>query len=557
MKGFAKLVKNELIKIFAQKAYKILFIVMMVLFLLVPLINKGLTAMVESFDYGYSLEEEMKNNKSIADNSDDLLEKEYYFAKYNVLKLFFDNDMDYDSWQYSTMYSNYRDYYMTERLYYLLNNDLTTVEEVEDSYFSEYLIENIDESGYSFVYEKANKERLDYEKTILNADITGFYKMLHEDAIDIKKNFEGLLKQEKPNSLYGDKYQIKVLESAIDASDCYIRILKYLTDIKAEYGGWEYYSAVVANNAIAEISTMSPPSTKDEFEKNSFLYDDYESYDEYLEGWENELSEMIDVVTVLEYSVLNDVPTQSVQTSSSKSMFSYTVSSNIQYIMYFAIVLASLIVAKEFSSGTARLLFIRPHSRTKILMSKFASIGIVVVVLNVVNLLMSFIFTLIFNGVGDLFTSNLVITDGVVEETSAFWNLILNVFLANFRLVLLVSLAFLMSALCKKSALGIVVGMISDLILSSVYAVIVMISDFSVLKYTPLPYYQMEYLATSQTESLISSYFPMNINTVANSLFQSAGTDLNIWIGIGYYVLLIGVVVGATYLGFRKQEIKN
>ena len=182
---------------------------------------------------------------------------------------------------------------------------------------------------------------------------------------------------------------------------------------------------------------------------------------------------------------------------------------------------------------------------------------ILVAALNIINVILSFLFTIIFNGFGDIFASNLVVNNGVVEETSAILSVIFTVFLANFRVVLFVTIAFMMSALCKKSALGIVVGLVSDLLFSTIYEVVALMSGMSALKYTPIAYYQMEGFAGSEIESVISQSFTMNILSSTNSILQSATQDLNIWIGIGYFVLFMGVCIFATFYPFRKQEIKN
>ena len=50
MKSFARLVKNELIKIFAQTSYKVLFFIMIALFIIMPLISKGFDKLINEFD---------------------------------------------------------------------------------------------------------------------------------------------------------------------------------------------------------------------------------------------------------------------------------------------------------------------------------------------------------------------------------------------------------------------------------------------------------------------------------------------------------------------------
>jgi ABC-2 type transport system permease protein len=561
MKSFGKLVKNELIKIFAQTAYKVLLFVMMGLFLLIPLINLGLTELVESelFWTPEGIDDQIEDYEYMAKNNDNIVDKQYYQTKAAILMFDKDNGMAVDSWQYNTTFASYDEYSLIESVYSLLANEEITIEEAKSSRFNSYLMDEVSDTSYTLIFEYAREERLELEQVILSSDISDFYQKTYDTYSEYKSSCVAQLGALKAEGLFDKtaKYEASILEAEIKATDNTLNILKHMIKIKAEYLGWEYYSLSAANTMISEIDLIEPPVTENEFNSSSFYYDEYDSYNSYIALWEEELQLKLDVAMVLEYSVLNDIPTQSVQLSSSKSVFTTTITSNLQYVMYFAIVLAAIIVAKEFSSGTARLLFIRPHSRSKILLSKYVTVMILVAVLNIINVILSFLFTIIFNGFGDIFASNLVVNNGVVEETSAILSVILAVFLANFRVVLFVSLAFMMSALCKKSALGIVVGLVSDLLFSTIYEVVALMSGMSALKYTPIAYYQMEGFAGSEIESVISQSFTMNILSSTNSILQSATQDLNIWIGIGYFVLFMGVCIFATFYPFRKQEIKN
>ena len=561
MKSFAKIVKNELVKIFAQTAYKVLLFIMMGLFLLIPLVNLGITELVESelFWSPEGIGDQIQDYEYMAQNNNDVADKQYYLTKAAVLMFYKDNGMDLDSWQYSTTFSSYDEVCLIECVYGMLSEGEITIEEAKASKFKTYLQDGIDDSSYSIFYEYACEQRDELEKVILSSDISAFYQNTYDTYVEYKSAYEAQLGVLKADELFNEetKYEIAILEGAIDAIDNTLNILKHMIKIKAEYLGWEYYSLLASNTMINEIGMLEAPVSENEFNGSSFYYEEYDSYDSYVASWEEELQLKLDVAVVLEYSVLNDIPTQSVQISSSKSVFITTITSNIQYVMYFAVVLAAIIVAKEFSSGTARLLFIRPHSRSKILLSKYVTVMILVVALNIINVILSFLFTIIFNGFGDIFASNLVVNNGVVEETSAILNVIFAVFLANFRVVLFVSIAFMMSALCKKSALGIVVGLVSDLLFSTIYQVVALMSGMSVLKYTPIAYYQMEGFAGSEIESVISQSFTMNILSSTNSILQSATQDLNIWIGIGYFTLFMGACIFATFYPFRKQEIKN
>ncbi len=560
MKSFVNLVKNEFIKIFAQTAYKVFLIIMVVLFMLVPALLKGITALIDFADNFYTIEEDIEYYQASLEESDEELYKEYVKIEIESLELFSKNGMGYDSWQYSSMYADYLSICMAEHIYGLLKNGEVTLEEAQDSYFSSYLYDEVAEEEYGIVYEELSAERKEYEDLILNSEISDFYNKLYNDISETKSQYENYLGQLKANALYNDEYayEAMIFEAAIEACTYSQSTFKILIDEKVEYDSWKYNSAILAQSTVVGITYTEPPITLNEFNDDSYYYEIYGNYDEYLSEWKNDLNDRLMVTKVLEYSVKNNVPTQSVKgVSSSKNTYILTLTSNIELLMYFAVVLAGLIVANEFSSGTARLLFVRPHSRNKILLSKYATILLLVFGLNIANLFISFIYTILFNGVGDIFAPNLVIDNGVIKEASLLLNILGTVVFSNFRVVFIVSLAFMMSTLCKKGALGIVVGIVADTLISSIYSIIILATDFSILKFTPLPYYMMEIFSSSQVEYLISIQNGIGVGLNTSSMYYPMTEQLSVLGGIANYAVWIGACLIATFLPFRKQEIKN
>ena len=550
MKSFVNLVKNEFIKIFAQTAYKVFLILMVVLFMLVPALLKGVTALINLADDFYTIEEDIEYYRTYIEESDDELYKEYLEIEIKSLELFAQNGMDYDSWQYSSMYADYLS----------LKNEEVTFEEAQDSSFSSYLYEEVPESEYGILYDEFSSERKEYEELILKSDINKFYEKLYNDIVEIKSQYETYLGQLKANALYSEeyKYDVMIFEAAIEMCTYSQSIFKVLIDEKVEYDSWKYNSAVMAQTTVANVAHVEKPVSKNDFNEDSFYFENYDSYEKYIDDWKKSLDEFVITVKVLEYSIKNNVPTQSAQgSSSSKNTYILTLTSNIELIMYFAVVIAGLIVANEFSSGTARLLFVRPHSRNKILLSKYVTVMLLIFVLNIASLFISFVYTILFNGVGDIFAPNLVINNGMIKEASSFLNILGTVILSNFRVIFIVTLAFMLSALCKKGALGIVIGIVADTLLSSVYSIVLIATDFSILKFTPFPYYMMEIFCTSEVEYLISSFNMAGLNLGVDAMYYSVASKLSVWGGIANYIFWICICLLATFLPFRKQEIKN
>ncbi len=559
MKSFSNLVKNELIKIFAQTAYRVLFIIMVVLFMIVPLISKGATALIDGISGFFSIDDDIVYYEELVDDSDEGLEKDFYEITLKSLEYFESNGLDYDSWQYSTMYADYLYFYLSEHIYMCLRDGTVTLEEAEESLFSSYLTDNVTELDYGSTYEMLLNERKEYESLIIDSEISEYYEKMYDDLFESKKIYDNYLLDLKANKLYSNEYKYEIFsyEKALESFNDSLEILKAIKENKIDYNSWKYNSWVAAQSMVSDMLSYNEPVSKQEFSTNSAYYEKYDEYEDYIEQWETAISDKKEAVMVLKYSVLNDIPTQSVQKSSSKTVYNTTLISNIELIMYFAVVLAGLIVANEFSSGSARLLFIRPHSRNKILLSKYTAILIVVFALNIINALISFGFTALFNGIGDVFAPSLAVSDGIVKESSAFVVSLGTIILTNLRLLIVVSLAFMMSTLCKKGALGIIVGILFDVILSSIYSIVLLVSDFAFLKFTPIPYYAMEIFVSSKVEYVISQVYMSNLNLLSNTTQYQIASQLNVWTGLANFAFWFVICLIATFVPFKKQEIKN
>ncbi|SFC94317.1 ABC-2 type transport system permease protein [Bacillus sp. OV322] len=126
----------------------------------------------------------------------------------------------------------------------------------------------------------------------------------------------------------------------------------------------------------------------------------------------------------------------------------------ISLVALFTIIIAAGIVANEFSWGTIKLLMIRPISRVKILMSKYAAV-IVYALLNLVVLfVLSLIFGAIFFGFGDT-SPYLAYTDGHIVERNQIMHLIGAYGISSISMLMYTTMAFMISAAFRNSSLAI------------------------------------------------------------------------------------------------------
>ena len=120
------------------------------------------------------------------------------------------------------------------------------------------------------------------------------------------------------------------------------------------------------------------------------------------------------------------------------------------------IVIAADIVANEFATGTIKMLLIRPASRSKILLSKYVATLLFSLLLLVVLFVTSFVISGILYGFSGAATPHLYVTsDLVVKESPMFLQVMKTYGLNSVQLIMLVTMAFMISSVFRSSSLAI------------------------------------------------------------------------------------------------------
>ncbi|WP_312093387.1 ABC transporter permease [Niallia sp.] len=121
----------------------------------------------------------------------------------------------------------------------------------------------------------------------------------------------------------------------------------------------------------------------------------------------------------------------------------------------FTIIIAAGIVANEFNWGTVKLLLIRPLSRTKILLSKYLTVLLFGFVSILVVFAFSFIIGAILFGLPEKAYPYLHYANGIVKEQSMLLHLISFYGLNSISLLMLTTMAFMISSVFRNSSLAI------------------------------------------------------------------------------------------------------
>lgn len=157
-----------------------------------------------------------------------------------------------------------------------------------------------------------------------------------------------------------------------------------------------------------------------------------------------------------EYRLKHDV--QPIQANSLWGFVEGISSNFISLIALFAIVMGGGIVANEFSGGTIKLLLIRPSKRWKVLLSKYIAVIEYIVLMLLVLLIVSFVLGGIlfsFKGAGTTFLTN---SGGIITEINMITHIVQGYGLQSINLLMMVTLAFMISTVFRNSAMAIGIG---------------------------------------------------------------------------------------------------
>lgn len=127
----------------------------------------------------------------------------------------------------------------------------------------------------------------------------------------------------------------------------------------------------------------------------------------------------------------------------------------IDFAGMFTIIIAAGMVASEFNWGTIKLLLVRPINRSKLLVSKYVTVLIFAFI--VVGTCFTYSTLLGFLLFGGPETANpyLIYHEGTVEEKSMFVHLLSSYGLNSVSMIMLATMAFMISAVFRNSSLAI------------------------------------------------------------------------------------------------------
>lgn len=328
------------------------------------------------------------------------------------------------------------------------------------------------------------------------------------------------------------KKQIKIIkESTIPLLQ--FRLEKHIVPGENTWQNSAISSIENANSQLAYSTLLS----EEDYNKDPYLPQQYKSYDRYRTAIQAQIDKANNDILVAQSSLDSDEPDMTFVPEGARNQ-----TTNFLYysalVALFAVILGGWLMASEFQLGTIRLLMIRPKTRIKILMSKFAASLVICLGIYLAGTVLNMVTTGICFGFSDFGFPNYTASGAV-----GFLAYYIPKFLAcSVTIIFGYCTAFMLSTVAKNIAVAIAVPAICFVMSIVGMSQIAYTEAAHWLAWTPIPFVEMSQFFTqySPVQTMISN-----------------GVPLSLGYGIG---LLLGLSVIFTVISawvFKKKDITN
>ena len=336
-------------------------------------------------------------------------------------------------------------------------------------------------------------------------------EMYNEQIEQLKKNNRGIVEIQFPI------YEYRIANDIIPGSD-----------------DWRDSALNEKANALTNIM-YNEKVTEAKFEETDYLKREFKTYAAYLKNWQKELDIQTEKLYVSEQSLKSGKPDMDYVTDGTRK-------NKVRFLWYsliiamFGVVIGGGLIAKEYQSGTIRLLLIRPKTRMKIVLSKLLALLVVCLAMYIVADIFNAITNGIIYGFGDYSFPNYTISSG--ENGIGFLAFYISKFLTCFISVLFaVATAYFLSIVTRNTALSVAIPLVCFVGALMVVAYVGSNQAFAWLAYTPVPYINL------------STYFIRDMN---NYSFQPI-----LGFGIPLMLALSAVLIATGVLVSNKRDVTN
>jgi len=549
------LIKNELIKQYKKTSVKVILILVLLASIMLPIALKFLQNRDESEwyidNYNQDIQwkqTEITNIDSSKKNKD--IQKKIHEEGIKMSQTLIDNNISWDDWRHEVareasnkskeaiILSGISEGLSGEELFF-------NIHELDVSMFNEYI--EMSKEELQKAIDSKNKESKELYDSIIKNDYLVYLEKNIKTSKEEIKNLKSTIKtseeevKKNPNNknlvteLENSKVQLKALEERLAATE-----YRYNNKIPYDNKDWK-------NNTIRDIAYKIDQKGERLLSETEFTQYNSEkvakgyTYEEYKKDYDKKIKSIDEAIALDWYSLENNIPQVEFQQDIRSSV-------DTTYLMYISIaiilciIIGGGIVSSEYSTGTVRLLMIRPVSRWKIIFSKLISVFIIgygallaMVVLNIIS-------SGILYGFGGLSTKVIAFSGETIIEQNFIVSIIPKLLFSSISLIFIIALVFAISTIIKNTALA--VGLTTVAYLGSSIGTIVFARlNMTWIGKTILPYMNLSMLIRDSgfAEMLKSEY-----NIVLNSTM-----------GAIQLLVFAAILIIASFIVFQKRDVKN
>lgn len=585
MKKLARLIGNENKKVLKQTGLRVLLIIIAALTALAPLLDFTLKKIVGSPSYsGYDSNywtyntERLKKQLADAEENGRICDAEYYRVFLDTTEFFEKNNI-HEDWRIDVFRSDYATLRGTVGLVKLIIEDGVDSDDIKESMMSSFLYE-IDPNGI-YPYQtvllpenieatyKAQKDALaELEERILTYTLGDYYASKLEEAKAALEVARQSVEYLKSGSAPADPrltpelsaefiaYEVALGERLVEWNELNVQAWQWLTDNVFDYRGWQF-NTVVKLQWLKTLADSPTGVSRELFYASDYFSSDIVDYEEYIAMTQKNARNFEEASAIIRASMEHGVPIRGTVNDSTKTLFLSEFSSSFGIIVIFVIILAGMTLSNEYTSGTVRLLLIRPQRRSRILASKLLSGSILWVAATAVASVLLAVECIALFGVKDLFAPAIFNHGTKVMIVPAIFAFLWRVLLSFISTAPIILFTLLISTLIKRSALPIALAMICRFSTSVITTVSLSLQKLH-LEYTPLPYLDLtSFIGNTAERYIIDGGSTLdNIFGAAEKALISSG-NYRISIGIAWLVGIAAVLTVLSFVSFDRQQIKN
>ncbi|MEG1254945.1 ABC transporter permease subunit [Clostridium sp.] len=549
------LIKNELIKQYKKTSVKVIIILILLASIAFPvaieLLNNGGNEKWHIQDYKNQIQwqtTEMANIDNSKKNSE--IQKKIYEESIKRLQVSIDSNISYEDWRNEVVnegsmkakeaivLSGIIDGLSKEELFNNINDfDVNTFNEYYDMTKEDVKKEmdkKLKESSDLYVTVEKNDYLVYLENSMksFNVEIKQmkeYIKTLEEDISKDKDN------QELKVSLEKSKIQLAMIEDRLEAT-------KYRYDNKISYDEKDWKNKTIRDIAY-NIDSEGETFLNEEMFKQQYIDQIANglTYDDYKANFEENKKAIEEKIALHWYSLENDIP-QVEFSDDARSSIDKTYLIYVSITIILCIIIGGGIVSSEYSTGTVRLLMIRPVSRYKILLSKLVSVFIIGYGVLICTVILNIISSGVVHGFGGFGTPVIAFVNGTIVEQNYIMSIIPGLLFSSISLIFIIAVVFTISTVIKNTALA--VGLTTVGYLGSSPALMIMLTlKMNWVSKTIIPYVNL-------SSFVGESYMIDMIKTQYN-------VALNPTMGAVQLLIISAILIGVSFLVFTRADVKN